>query len=120
MKFQTGGSQIMPVIEENIMHFPKLSFLSRCYSRFSCLQTALMNLGQWEMTKIKAKLPFIFIQQTFDDFIGLGTILILIFPKFNKCYQRIFVSDKIIFWFNDLDYVGFESLIYYSFLSPGN
>src|SRR6478736_5227921 len=101
MQFQAGRTQIVPVMEKYIVHFPELSLLGGCHGCFSGFKAALMNFGQREMPEIKTDLPLKFFHDLLDNFVRFGAIFIFVFPEFYQGNWSCIRTYKYIPWFND-------------------
>src|ERR1700712_3198723 len=105
----------MPVVKQDIMHFPKFAFLGGGHRGLACLQTALVNFCQWKMAKIETHFALEFFHNLLNNFMRLGTILILVFPEFHQGYRRCIRTNEYVPWFNDLYDLFLKSHNIYSF-----
>src|ERR1700722_2298985 len=102
MQFQTGGSQVMPVVKQDIVHFPEFSFLSCCNRCLAGFQTALVDFCKREMPEIKTDLPLKFFHNFLYHFMRFRTIFIFVFPEFHQGYRSCIRTNEYVPWFNDL------------------
>src|SRR5437764_1497526 len=92
----------MPVMKQDIVHFPEFSFLSGSNGSLSGFQTALVNFRKRKMPEIKTDLPLELFHYFFDHFMRFRTVFIFVFPEFHQGYRSGIRANEYVPWLNDL------------------